>query len=55
MPPTTTIAMGRSPSRSWTVISGDFTPGPLQEYLEIYLYLRQLELGLIPFPDPRDE
>jgi hypothetical protein len=33
----------------------DFTPGALEEYLHSYLYLRQLELGLIPFPDPREE
>ena len=35
--------------------SGNYTPGALQEYLETYLYLKQLELGLIPFPDPREE
>ena len=34
---------------------GDFMPGQLQEYLETLLYLRQLELGLIPFPDPQEE
>ena len=33
----------------------DFLPGELEEYLQTYLYLRQLELGLIPFPDPREE
>jgi hypothetical protein len=33
----------------------NYTPGALQEYLETYLYLKQLELGLIPFPDPREE
>ncbi len=32
----------------------DFTPGVLEEYLQTYLYLRQLELGLIKFPDPRE-
>lgn len=32
-----------------------YTPGELQEYLETFLYLKQLELGLIPFPDPREE
>ena len=35
--------------------SDNYTPGALQEYLETYLYLKQLELGLIPFPDPREE
>ena len=34
---------------------GDYIPGALQEYLDTYLYLKQLELGLIPFPDPREE
>ncbi len=33
----------------------DFTPGQLQEYLQTLLYLRQLELGLIPFPDPQEQ
>lgn len=33
----------------------DFVPGALQEYLQTWLYLKQLELGLIPFPDPREE
>lgn len=33
----------------------DFTPGQLQEYLQTLLYKRQLELDLIPFPDPREE
>jgi hypothetical protein len=28
--------------------------GELQEYLQTYLYLRQLEFGLIEFPDPRE-
>ena len=32
----------------------DFPPGVLQEYLHSLLYTRQLELGLIPFPDPRE-
>ena len=26
--------------------------GALEEYLQTYLYLKRLELGLIPFPDP---
>jgi len=34
---------------------GDYTPGALEEYLNTYLYLKQLELDLIPFPDPREE
>ena len=33
----------------------DFIPGELQEYLESVLYTKRLELGLIPFPDPREE
>jgi len=33
----------------------NYTPGALQEYLETYLYLKRLELGLIPFPDPLEE
>ena len=33
----------------------DFIPGELQEYLETVLYTKRLELGLIPFPDPREE
>ena len=33
----------------------DFIPGRLQEYLQTCLYKRQLELNLIPFPDPREE
>lgn len=32
----------------------DYTPGLLQEYLMTLLYLRQLELGLIAFPDPQE-
>jgi len=32
----------------------NYTPGELQEYLETFLYLKQLELRLIPFPDPRE-
>ncbi|TXS90807.1 hypothetical protein FV139_17695 [Parahaliea maris] len=32
----------------------DFPPGVLQEYLMSLLYLRQLELNLIPFPDPQE-
>ena len=34
---------------------GDFIPGELQEYLETILYAKRLELGLIPFPDSREE
>ena len=33
----------------------DFIPGQLEEYLQTLMYKRQLELGLIPFPDPREE
>lgn len=33
---------------------GNYTPGALEEYLKTYLYLKQLELRLIPFPDPRE-
>ena len=33
----------------------NYTPGELQEYLETFLYLKQLELGLVPFPDPREQ
>lgn len=33
----------------------DYPDGVLLEYLETYRYLRQLELNLIPFPDPREE
>jgi hypothetical protein len=33
----------------------DFIPGQLQEYLQTLMYKRQLELNLIPFPDPREE
>ena len=33
----------------------DFPPGVLQEYLQTLMYKRQLELDLIPFPDPREE
>ena len=33
----------------------DFTTGQLEEYLQTLLYKRQLELSLIPFPDPREE
>jgi|TARA_B110000977_G_C10785254_1_gene380243 hypothetical protein len=32
-----------------------FRPGELAEYIGAYLYVRQLELGLIPFPDPSEE
>lgn len=34
---------------------GNYTPGALQEYLETFLYLKRLELDLVPFPDPREE
>ncbi len=33
----------------------DFTPGLLEEYLQTLLYKRQLELDLVPFPDPREQ
>jgi len=33
----------------------DFTPGLLEEYLQTLMYKRQLELDLIPFPDPREQ
>jgi len=33
----------------------DFRPGELAEYIGAYLYVRQLELGLIEFPDPDEE
>jgi hypothetical protein len=32
---------------------GNYAPGALEEYLKTYLRLKQLELGLIPVPDPR--
>ncbi len=32
----------------------DFTPGQLEDYLKTLLHKRQLELNLIPFPDPRE-
>ena len=32
----------------------DFIPGQLEEYLQTLMYKRQLELNLIPFPDPRE-
>ncbi len=32
----------------------DFVPGELLEYLETVLYAKRLELGLGPFPDPRE-
>ena len=32
----------------------DYTPGALQELLMSYLYIRQIELGLLPFPDPNE-
>ena len=34
---------------------GNYKPGALEEYLETFLYLKRLELGLVPFPDPREE
>ena len=33
----------------------NYTPGALEEYLQTYLYLKQLELDLVQFPDPRAE
>ena len=33
----------------------DFLPGQLCEYLQTLMYKRQLELNLVPFPDPREE
>ena len=33
----------------------NYKPGALEEYLETYLYLKQLELDLVQFPDPRVE
>ena len=33
---------------------GDFPAGALQEYLQTLMYKRQLELNLIPFPDPQE-
>ena len=33
----------------------DFIPGQLEEYLQTLMYKRQLELDLIPFPDPGEE
>ena len=32
-----------------------YIPDALQEYLMTYLYLKQMELGLLPFPDPGEE
>jgi len=32
----------------------DFIPGQLEEYLQTLMYKRQLELDLIPFPDPQE-
>ncbi len=32
-----------------------YIPGALQEYLMTYLYLKQMELDLLPFPDPGEE
>ena len=31
----------------------NYKPGALEEYLETYLYLKQLELDLVQFPDTR--
>jgi hypothetical protein len=33
----------------------DFIPGQLEEYLQTLMYKRQLELDLVPFPDPEHE
>jgi hypothetical protein len=33
----------------------DFVPGQLEEYLQTLMYKRQLELDLIPFPDPQEQ
>jgi len=34
----------------------DYEPaGALEELLASYLYIRQIELGLLPFPDPLEE
>tara|TARA_R110002072_G_scaffold69450_2_gene168258 strand:- start:420 stop:659 length:240 start_codon:yes stop_codon:yes gene_type:complete len=33
----------------------DYAPGMLQELLMSFLYVRQIELGLIVGPDPREE
>jgi hypothetical protein len=33
----------------------DFIPGLLEEYLQTLMYKRQLELNLIPFPDPQEQ
>lgn len=33
----------------------NYIPGALEEYLNTYLYMKQLELGLVAFPDPREE
>jgi hypothetical protein len=33
---------------------GNYMRGALEEYLKTYLHLKQLELGLIPFPDTQD-
>ncbi len=33
----------------------NYTPGALEEYLQTYLYLKQLELDLVQFPDTRVE
>jgi hypothetical protein len=33
----------------------DYEPeGALSELLSSYLYVRQIELGLLPFPDPKE-
>ena len=32
----------------------DYPSGTLQELLMSYLYIRQIELGLLPFPDPNE-
>jgi hypothetical protein len=33
---------------------GNYIPGALEEYLDTYLYLKRLELGLVAFPDPQE-
>ena len=38
-------------SESWREFFEDYRPGLLQELLMSYLYIRQIELGLITGPD----
>ena len=33
----------------------DFESGVLQEFMMSYLYVRQIEYNLIPFPDPEEQ